>query len=286
MDMREILLDTATDSVRLVPFLFVTYLLMEWLEHKTGKVARQAVQKSGRLGPLFGAVAGAFPQCGFSAAGSSLYAGRVITLGTLFSIYLSTSDEMLPILISEAAPMALIGRILLCKIVIGLCVGLSVDLLLRRRGEEKKRRLLRGISESDGHSHCGCGKGILRSAASHTLQVFFFIFLVSLCLNLLLEQIGGDALAGLFIQYPVVGELTAGLIGLIPNCASSVVLTQLYLKGALSFGALLSGLLTGSGIGLLVLYRVNHHWKENVCITASLYLVGVICGIMVSTVGM
>lgn len=281
--MKEIVLDTVMDGIRLIPFLFFTYLAMEWLEHKTGDMTRQAVRRSGRFGPFFGAVAGAFPQCGFSAAGSSLYAGRVITLGTLFSIYLSTSDEMLPIMISEAVPVGLIGKILLCKIAIGLIVGACIDMALRGRRAERRSAF---AGEEDWHSHCSREKGIVRSAAAHTLQVTLFILLITFLLNVLLHEVGEDALANLFLQYPVVGELTAGLIGLIPNCASSVMITQLYLQGVLHFGAMLSGLLTGSGVGLLVLYRVNHNWKENALITAGLYAVGVVCGVAATAAGM
>lgn len=281
--MKEIVLDTVMDGIRLIPFLFFTYLAMEWLEHKTGDMTRQAVRRSGRFGPLFGAVAGAFPQCGFSAAGSSLYAGRVITLGTLFSIYLSTSDEMLPIMISEAVPVGLIGKTLLCKIAIGLIVGACIDMALRGRRAERRSAF---VGEEDWHSHCSREKGIVRSAAAHTLQVTLFILLITFLLNVLLHEVGEDALANLFLQYPVVGELTAGLIGLIPNCASSVMITQLYLQGILHFGAMLSGLLTGSGVGLLVLYRVNHNWKENALITAGLYAVGVVCGVVATAAGM
>lgn len=284
--MREIIADTIMDTLRLLPFLFVTYLAMEWLEHKTGTVTKEMVKRSGRFGPLVGAVLGVVPQCGFSAAAGSLYAGRVITLGTLFSVYLSTSDEMLPILISESAPVALIGRILFCKVAIGLCMGVCIDLLLHRREKEHTHM---HIEELCGHAHCHCGeaeKGLLRPALFHTLQVAFFIFLVSLGLNALLEGAGEEALADLFLRYGILGELTAGLIGLLPNCASSVMITQLYLEGVLNFGALLSGLLTGSGIGLLVLYRVNRNWKENVGITIGLYVTGTVFGIVVNAVGL
>lgn len=284
--MREIIADTVMDTLRLLPFLFLTYLAMEWLEHKTGTMTKEMVKRSGRFGPLAGAVLGVFPQCGFSAAAGSLYAGRVITLGTLFSVYLSTSDEMLPILISESAPAALIGRILFCKIAIGLCMGVCIDLLLRRHETENSHM---HIEELCGHAHCRCGeteKGLFRPALFHTLQVAFFIFLVSLGLNVLLEGAGEEALTDLFLRYGILGELTAGLIGLLPNCASSVMITQLYLEGVLNFGALLSGLLTGSGIGLLVLYRVNHNWKENVGITIGLYVTGTVFGILVNAAGL
>lgn len=281
MYMLEIIEDTLLDSVKLIPFLFLTYLAMEWLEHKTGDAAKRIVERSGRLGPLVGAVLGAFPQCGFSAAGSSLYAGRVITLGTLFAIYLSTSDEMLPIMLSEEVALSVIGKILLLKVLLGFAAGFLIDLFLRKKGREEHAH----IEEMCDHEHCHCEEGIVRSAMVHTLQVTFFIMLITFMLNLLLYAVGEDALSELFFNQGILGELTAGLIGLIPNCAASVTVTQLYLKGVLSFGAMLSGLLTGAGVGLLVLYRVNHDWKENVCITAILYIIGTVCGIVVNLIG-
>lgn len=281
MHFEEIIHHTIADSVSLIPFLFLTYLIMEWMEHKTGDAAKKIVEKSGRFGPLVGAVLGAFPQCGFSAAGSSLYAGRVITLGTLFAIYLSTSDEMLPVMLSEAVPFPVIGKIILCKIVIGFVMGFLIDLICRKHGREEHEH----IGEMCSHDHCHCEEGILKSAIRHTLQVTFFIVLISFVLNLVLHTLGEDVLAELFLNYGILGELTAGLIGMIPNCAASVTVTQLYLEGVLNFGAMLSGLLTGSGVGLLVLYRTNHNWKENVCITGILYIIGTVCGIAVNYMG-
>lgn len=281
MHLHEIIHHTLIDSVKLVPFLFLTYLVMEWMEHKTGDATRKIVEKSGKFGPLVGAVLGAFPQCGFSAAGSSLYAGRVITLGTLFAIYLSTSDEMLPIMISEAVPFPVIAKILLLKIVIGFVMGFLIDILLRKYGKEEHEH----IGEMCDHDHCHCEEGIVKSAAVHTLQVTFFIVLITFGLNFVLHAVGEDALSELFFNRGILGEMTAGLIGLIPNCAASVTVTQLYLEGVLSFGAMLSGLMTGSGVGLLVLYKVNHNWKENICITGILYVIGTVCGIVVNFIG-
>lgn len=279
--MLEIIEDTLLDSVKLIPFLFLTYLAMEWMEHKTGDAAKKIVEKSGKLGPLVGAVLGAFPQCGFSAAGSSLYAGRVITLGTLFAIYLSTSDEMLPIMLSEEVPFSVIGRILCLKILIGFVAGFLIDTVLRHRGKLSQEH----IEEMCDHDHCHCEEGILKSAAIHTLQVTFFIVLITFVVNLVLHTVGEDALSELFLNKGILGEMTAGMIGLIPNCAASVTVTQLYLKGVLSFGAMLSGLLTGAGVGLLVLFKVNHSWKENVCIVGILYIIGTACGIVVNLLG-
>lgn len=281
MYMLEIIEDTLLDSVKLIPFLFLTYLAMEWMEHKTGDAAKKIVEKSGKLGPLVGAVLGAFPQCGFSAAGSSLYAGRVITLGTLFAIYLSTSDEMLPIMLSEEVPFSVIGRILCLKILIGFVAGFLIDTVLRHRGKLSQEH----IGEMCDHDHCHCEEGILKSAAIHTLQVTFFIVLITFVVNLVLHTVGEDALSELFLNKGILGEMTAGMIGLIPNCAASVTVTQLYLKGVLSFGAMLSGLLTGAGVGLLVLFKVNHSWKENVRIVGILYIIGTACGIVVNLLG-
>lgn len=274
--MLDIILDTLIDGAKLLPFLFLTYLAMEYLEHHTGEKTRNMVQKAGRLGPLIGGVLGAVPQCGFSAAASNLYAGRVITLGTLISIYLSTSDEMLPILIAEKADMSLIGRILLAKVLVGATAGFLIDLFYHDAHTEQEH-----IHEMCEHEHCHCEKGIFRSALNHTLQIIFFILVISFGLNLVLHFMGEDVLAGLILNRPVLGPVLAGIVGLIPNCASSVVITQLYLQGVISVGAMMSGLLVGAGVGLLVLFRVNHHKWENLRIVGLLYSIGVVAGIVV-----
>ncbi len=281
--MTEIVTDAVMDTIRLFPFLFLTYLALEWTEHRAEDMTKGLVRKSGQFGPFIGAVCGAVPQCGFSAAAGSLYAGRVITMGTLFAIYLSTSDEMLPILLSEKAPLSLIAAIVLCKILIGMCAGFAVDFLMRRRQTQTGGH----IGESCSHGGCRCGSGgIVKAALRHTLQVTFFIFLVTLGLNYMLHSMGAETVAALFPHTGIRGELAAGLIGLIPNCAASVMVTQLYLQGVLDFGALLSGLLTGSGAGLLVLFQTNHNWKENIGITAGLYLTGTACGVLVNAIGL
>lgn len=272
--MPEVISDTLSDVIKLLPFLFLTYLAMEYLEHKTGNRVEALVKKAGRFGPVVGGLLGIVPQCGFSTAASNFYAGRVITLGTLLSIYLSTSDEMLPILISEQAPLGTIVQILLTKAVIGILAGLLIDLLLRRKGVEHRTH----IHEICEHEHCSCEKGIFRSALSHTAQIALFILLITFVLNLVLSLAGEDALADLLLDRPVFGPLLAGLVGLIPNCAGSVVITQLYLEGVLDAGAAMAGLLTGSGVGLLILFRVNHDKKENMKILGLLYGIGVLAG--------
>lgn len=278
---------TLLEALKLVPFLFLTYLAMEFLEHKTGDKAKYVVKKAGKWGPLIGGVAGAVPQCGFSAAASNLYAGRVITLGTLIAIYLSTSDEMLPIMISAKAPVEIIGGILLAKVVIGVIAGFAIDFVVSR--SEKKHGHEHDhdhehIHELCEHEHCNCEKGVVRSAIKHTLQITFFIILITFALHLALEFVGEDVLANLILNKPVLGPVLAGIVGLIPNCASSVVITQLYLEGAMGLGAMMAGLLVGSGVGLLVLFRVNHDKKENFKILGLLYAIGIVAGIVMELV--
>lgn len=274
--MLQVIQETLTDTLKLIPFLFLTYLAMEYLEHRTGQKAQKLIRKAGRSGPVLGGLLGIVPQCGFSAAASNLYAGRVISLGTLIAIYLSTSDEMLPILISQQAPVELILRILLAKAGIGMAAGLVADLVMRRRGSEEHH--IHDICEQE---RCHCEKGVFRSALSHTGQITLFIMLVTFVLNLILHFVGQDALANLILNRPLLGPVLAGVVGLIPNCAGSVAITQLYLEGAMGLGAAMAGLLTGSGVGLLVLFRVNNNKKENLKILGLLYVIGVLAGILI-----
>lgn len=281
----DIIRDTLVDGLKLLPFLFVTYLAMEYIEHKTSSKTRHIMKRAGKWGPVPGGILGVIPQCGFSTVASNLYAGRIISLGTLFAVFLSTSDEMLPVLISEQAEPGTIIRILAVKAVIGIAVGLLIDLCVRKKGKEGREEDLR-IGHICDHEHCNCGEGnIFRSALSHTVQIFVFILLISFTLNFLVEIVGEQVLASFLYERSVLGPVFAGLIGLIPNCASSVVVTQLYLEGLLGTGSMLAGLLAGSGVGLLVLYRVNDNLKENIKITLMLYLTGVVCGIIVEMTG-
>lgn len=280
-ELAHIIEHTLLDSLKLMPFLFLTYLAMEYLEHRAGDKVVKLVHKAGKAGPLVGALAGAAPQCGFSAAASNLYAGRIISLGTLIAIFLSTSDEMLPILISEKQPVDVIVRLVLIKVVIGVIAGFVIDLIFAHKDHEEEHEHIHEICE---HEHCRCEEGIFRSAVSHTVQITFFVLLITFALNLVLHFVGEDALAQLISNRPVLGSVLAGIVGLIPNCAASVIITQLYLGGALSVGAMMSGLLVGSGVGLLVLFRVNHDKKENFTILGLLYLIGVLAGIVLELI--
>ena len=273
------LTDTFIDGIKILPFLFVTYVLMEYIEHKAGSKAERFVKKSGRLGPVVGSILGVVPQCGFSAAAANFYAGRIITLGTLISIFLSTSDEMLPILISEKVSPVLIFQILGMKIVIGMIAGFVIDLILHRKGKEESEMRIEHMCD---HEHCHCDEqNIFKSALVHTLQIFAFIVVISFAL---IAIVGEDKLGSFMTSVPALGILLSGLIGLIPNCAASVVITQLYLEGLLTMGSMMAGLLVGSGIGLLVLFRVNEDMKENLKITTMLYVIGIACGFLIDLI--
>lgn len=272
-------MDSFIDSIKLLPFLFLTYLAMEYLEHKAGQRMQESIRSAGAGGPAIGSVLGVFPQCGFSTVASNLYAGRIITLGTLLAVFLSTSDEMLPIMISENVGAAMILKILAVKVIAALTAGFAVDIL---SGNRRRQMQIEHLCEQH---HCHCENGIWKSALHHTIEIFLYIMVISFTLNLLIGWIGEDAIGSLFLNRPVVGELVAALVGMIPNCASSVAITQLYLSGVLSAGAMISGLLAGSGVGLLVLFRVNDDQKENIKILGLLYGIGVAGGIVVNWLG-
>ena len=303
---------SVADTLYLIPFLFVTYLAMEWLEHKTGGKTQEAIRHAGAAGPIVGAFLGVVPQCGFSAAAATLYAGRVITLGTLFAVFLSTSDEMLPIFLAEAVPVNTIVSIMGAKVVIGMVMGFIVDAVLRLARRDKDRLRIHELCEQD---QCGCNhdcraceqaperayehhddvehthehghgwRGILRSATKHTVQVTLFIFVITIALNAVLEVVGEDALAQFLGANPLTAVLASALVGLIPNCAASVVIAQLYVEGVLGAGAMLAGLLVSAGMGLLVLVRANRPWRQNALIIVALYATGVFWGLVCNGLG-
>lgn len=294
--MMHALLHAFEDTLRLLPFLFLTYLLMEYLEHKTKEASQKMIQKTGRMGPLIGGIAGVFPQCGFSAAASSFYAGGVISVGTLLAVLLSTSDEMLPIFISESVDAAVILKLLVLKIFIGTLSGFILDGLWkaggrRRRIQEEHRHIHKEHHEKDihdlcQHEHCHCEEGsILKSALIHSLQIALFLFLVTLAIGFLVEVVGEDQIGSLIGSQPVLGVFLAGLVGMIPNCAGSVIITQMYLEGLLSGGQMLAGLLAGSGVGILVLCRTNRGARENLGIIGILYGTSVFWGILFEILG-
>lgn len=334
----DILLDALRDTFSLVPFLFFTYLVLELLEHAAGERIDALVRRAGAAGPVVGAVLGVVPQCGFSAMGATLYAGRVVTLGTLAAVLLSTSDELLPIFLAEGADMGELARILLVKAAIAAATGLALDAALRvLRGNARVHALLRrtvpGPAAADSdlveelssagegagrihelceRAHCGCDEGhdrdhghshehghdhgarhdgfpalaVVRSAVSHTAQVTVFIFLVTFALVAVLETVGEPALEAFLSGNEALAVFAAALVGLVPNCAASVVIAQLYLEGVLSLGPLMAGSLVSVGIGFLVLFRTNRSLRENLAILLLLYVVSVAWGLVFTALGL
>lgn len=344
------LLDAVLDTAKLIPFLFITYMGMEYLEHKAEKHTTGMLEKAGHFGPLIGAVVGILPQCGFSAAASSLFAGGVISVGTLIAVFLSTSDEMLPIFISEGVHPATMLRILATKAMLGLISGFLLDIFMRHGRHTKAPE--KHIHDLCVHEHCACDDdaeeedtlhtadahdaeashahdmqashhshaanaddhvhrhvaeehhshehahaghhhhhhqngflGIAMPALHHTIQITGFIFFITLVITLLVEGIGAEAIGHFLSGKPVIGVFLAGVVGLIPNCAASVSITQLYLMGILNAGQMMAGLLVGAGVGLLVLFRTNDHPNENLRITIILYGLGVFWGLVIEYLG-
>lgn len=285
---------SALDTLRLVPLLLVTYLVMEAIEHSASARVRSIVEGSGKAGPIVGGLLGALPQCGFSAMAATLYAGRVVTVGTLVAVVLSTSDEMIPVFLAHQAPLDSLVAIVALKVAVGVVVGLAVDVVLRARHRAGDGHV--HIHELCEREHCHCDAGhdhghdhgrwaIVRSALVHTVQVTLFIFIVTFVFGLVIEGIGQDALGALLANHPVRATFVAALVGLVPNCAASVAITELYLDGVLAAGPMIAGLLASGGMGLLVLWRTNASAGQNAAVTAFVYAVAVVTGLMVGGLG-
>ena len=274
----DILLDALIDTLKLIPYLFITFIVLEFIEHKFSKKSNEILVKNKKYGPLFGGLLGALPQCGFSVASSNLFSSRVITIGTLIAVFLSTSDEMLPIMISEHADILMLLKIIGFKILIGIIIGFIVDIFYKNKEENTVKELC-----DDENCHCD-EKGILLSSVIHTLKICIFILIANVLINFIIFEIGEDNLSNLLLHKNIITYFIASLIGLIPNCAGSIIITELYLSKLITLGNLLSGLLTGSGLGLLILFKVNKNIKENLMVLSIIYFVGVIIGILVDLI--
>lgn len=280
--MLEEVLHVLIEGLKLLPFLFVSYLVIELIEHKSSKKMEETLKKSGIFGPLIGSILGLVPQCGFSVTASNLYAGRIISIGTLIAVFLSTSDEAIPIFISHPECIGKLLPVLLIKFFVALIIGTAIDFIYR-----KKHSLKEEIEELDEHihdmcSHCHCNeKNILVSTLKHTFSTLLFILIVLFILHVGIEFIGEDRLSKVLMEGNIFQPFIASLIGLIPNCVSSVLLTELYIEGTVSFASLISGLLSGAGIGIAVLFRINQNQKENLKILCTVYGVGTITGIII-----
>ena len=279
--MKEVILDTIVDSLKLIPFLLVAFLIIELLEHKLNNKTKSIITKSKKIGPIIGSLLGVIPQCGFSVMATNLYITRIITLGTLISIYLSTSDEMLIIMISEKVEISLILKILLIKIFFGIVYGLIIDKIINKKKKDKETNY-----ELCDEEHCDCNHSILLSAIKHTLHITLFIFIITLIINTIFTLLGDNYLSKILLNNSILSTFITSLIGLIPNCAASVILTELYLNSTISLGALIGGLLTSSGSSLLVLIKNNKNQKENLSIILLLYALGVLSGIIIELISL
>lgn len=275
-----ILEHTFLDTIKLLPFLLVAFLIIEYIEHKLSSKSKKIISKSGKFGPVLGSLLGLIPQCGFSVLATNLYITRIVSLGTLIAIYLSTSDEMLPILLSEKVPASQIILILGIKFIVGLIAGIIIDLIFRKKEKQEESY---DICE---HEHCGCHheNSLIKSSIIHTLKTILFIFVATFIINIAFEYGEEQFLSKILLKDTIFAPFITSLIGLIPNCGSSVVLTELYLNNALSLGGALAGLLTNSGVATLVLFKSNKDLKDSFKVLGLTYSIGVITGIIIEII--
>lgn len=278
----EIILDALLDTAKMLPFLFFVYLLIEYLEHKASDKFAHAIRRLGPFGPVGGAAIGCIPQCGFSVAISNLYSGRLVSLGTLIAVYIATSDEAVPILISNPQSIGSVWKLIVAKALIAVLAGLLVDAVMKffhRKGNEENEPY------HDLCEGCGCEEhSIIYSALKHTVQIFLFLLVVSLALGFAIYLLGENRLSVILMTDSIFQPFLAALIGLIPNCSASVILTNLYVSGSLSFGSVVAGLSTGAGLGLVVLFKTNKNIKQNIAITSLLYSIGALSGLIIDIV--
>lgn len=277
--MLDCIIDGLLDTAKIIPYLLLTFFVLEFIEHKMSHKNQDLLLKHQKLGPVVGGVLGALPQCGFSSMAANLFSGRVITMGTLIAVFLSTSDEMLPIMLSEQVDFYLLFRIVGFKVLVGIIVGIFLDLFY----QPKKNTEV--IHEMCDEEHCSCDHdGLFLSSIKHTFKIGFFILIANVVINLIIFFIGEESLSNLLLTKTIFPYFIACLVGLIPNCASSIIMTELYLSNFITVGTLIGGLLTGSGLGILLLFRTNKNWKENLSILSIIYFTGVLVGFFVDLI--
>lgn len=269
------------DLVVIIPFLFAVFLFIEFVEHKGSEKMGKALTKLGAFGSVGGAILGCVPQCGFSVMASNLYAGRLISMGTLVAVFISTSDEAIPLMLASPEHIGSVWKLILCKVIIAVVAGIAVDIVVKAfsKGKEENADFENICTD------CGCGcHSIWYSAFKHTLEISIFILIVNILLGGAIEIIGEDAISKVLMTNSVFQPFLAAIIGFIPNCAASVLLTNLYIEGMVSFGSCVAGLCTGAGVGLVVLFKANKNLKQNFAIVGVLYVVSVISGLIINLI--
>lgn len=284
--MLDIITETIVDSIKILPFLFLSYLLIEYIEHKSSQKLQKALSTSGKYSKVAGGLLGILPQCGFSAVAANLFSGRLITIGTLISVFLATSDELIPIMISHPEMTKDLVIILVVKLLIAIIAGSIIDGILNKRKKKESK-----YDEHEMHEHvhemckdCDCEHGILKSTIHHTLSIFFFLLIITFAINLIVGFIGEENFSKIILSGSIFQPFVASIIGLIPNCAASVLLSSLYIEGALSLGSIIAGLSTGAGVGSIILFKTNKNIKENLKILGLVYIIGAVCGIIIDIV--
>ena len=281
----DVLAESLVDTAKMLPFLFLAYLFIEYVETRHGERIEALLAGGGRWGAVPGAVLGCVPQCGFSAIASNFYASRVITLGTLMAVYLATSDEAIPLLVSMPAYWDKLALLMGIKVVYAIFVGFMLDFVLRKALPRSLRGGYTGhADEVDCHEEHEETSSIFLAALRHTLEIFVFILLFSFLIGLIFESVGEDAITGILGGMGIFQPMLTALVGLVPNCAASVLLAQLYMEGVITFGSLFAGLTAGAGVGLAVLWRVNPSWKQNLFMTGLLWAVGAAAGMVLQLI--
>lgn len=270
----EIVIETCLDSIKMLPFLFFAFLLIEFLEYYSGEMSGKLLKKVGKAGPVVGAVLGCVPQCGFSVLAANLYAGGVLSAGTLIAVFTATSDEAVLILMANPGRAGEIIWLLAVKVVIAVAAGYFVDGVMQKYIVRTEKNVHIKMRETVRPSKME----VVREAIGHTFRIFAYLFVFNLILNFAIELLGIQKLSEILLGNTVFQPIIAAIIGLIPNCAASVILTQLYLSGAISFASVVSGLCTGAGVGLIVLFKMNSDKKENFRILLTLVAIASVTG--------